>query len=81
MFAATRRGALAGAATLAGLAMTATQAVAQDQAAVAAAVEALTKAMLEVDRDRLLALTAPELATSTGTSSQSSAVISRTCTS
>lgn len=61
MFAATRRGALAGAATLAGLAMTATQAVAQDQAAVAAAVEALTKAMLEVDRDRLLALTAPEL--------------------
>lgn len=61
MIAGTRRGTLVGAAALAGVAMIATEAGAQEQAEVAAAVEALTKAMLEVDRDRLLALTAPQL--------------------
>ncbi len=61
MIAGTRRGALAGAAALAGLAVMTAEAEAQEQAAVASAVDALTKAMLDVDRDKLLALTAEQL--------------------
>lgn len=57
----TRRDTLAGAALLAGLAAIPSQADAQEQAAVGHAVEALTKAMLDVDRDKLLALTAEQL--------------------
>ena len=53
-----RRDVLAGAAALAGFALVSGEASAQDQAAVANAVEALTKAMLDVDREKLLALTA-----------------------
>ena len=56
-----RRDLLAGAAALAGIALAAGEAAAQDDAAVARAVEALTKAMLDVDRERLLALTAEQL--------------------
>ncbi|MBR0649647.1 nuclear transport factor 2 family protein [Roseomonas terrae] len=56
-----RRDVLAGAAVLAGVALAAGEAAAQDQAAVAQAVDALTKAMLEVDREKLLALTAAQL--------------------
>ena len=56
-----RRDLLGGAAALAGIALAAGEAAAQDAAAVARAVEALTKAMLDVDRERLLALTAEQL--------------------
>lgn len=56
-----RRDVLAGAAALAGFALVSGEASAQDQAAVAGAVEALTKAMLDVDREKLLALTAEQL--------------------
>lgn len=56
-----RRDVLAGAAALAGFALVSGEASAQDQAAVANAVEALTKAMLDVDREKLLALTAEQL--------------------
>ncbi|MEO3470824.1 nuclear transport factor 2 family protein [Roseomonas sp. CAU 1739] len=52
---------LAGAAILAGVTLIAGEAAAQEQAAVAGAVEALTKAMLDVDRDKLLAVTAEQL--------------------
>ena len=61
MIAGTRRGALAGAAALAGLALMTAEAEAQEQVAVARAVDALTKAMLDVDREKLLALTAEQL--------------------
>ncbi len=61
MIAGTRRGALSGAAALAGLALMTAEAEAQEQVAVARAVDALTKAMLDVDREKLLALTAEPL--------------------
>lgn len=56
-----RRDVLAGAAVLAGVALMTGEAAAQEQAAVASAVDALTKAMLDVDREKLLALTAEQL--------------------
>lgn len=64
MIQASRRDAIVGAAALAGamiVASDAARAQGADQAAVARAVEALTKAMLEIDRSQLMALTSEHL--------------------